>query len=320
MNLDIRTLLKAIFETKKAGKGRLGRGKIYIELMKIITDSNIDISLLFSGTTDRFLLRLLRDETDYPYLLFGLKKFEENMSNYHLYKNYIFKMKKFCDMVLDENKTEQLVYTLLEVIRQDSSIREILYSSKFISKREFFGSFAHPKRICLEALLLGLLYHVHKNPAESENIKLLNTPDRLQFHVVRFSDEESLDLEVSLNLIENIHENAKSQKSAEMKYSLELHYGEDILTENPDSGNIFLYGVGGAGKSTLLFNQIRNENTVDFYFLLYQYRKETHSNLQSENCWILLQILLKYHYQYEYQTYETLIANEGENIVLQQLS
>lgn len=34
----------------------------------------------------------------------------------------------------------------------------------------------------------------------------------------------------------------------------------------------------------------------------------------------MLNILLKYQYQYEYQTYETLIANEGENAVLQQFS
>lgn len=320
MNLGIRTLLKAIFETKKAGKGRLGRGKIYVELMKIITDSDNDISLLFCGTTDRFLLRLLRGETDYPYLLFGLKKFEENMSNYNLYQNYIFKMMKFCSMVLDENKIGQLVYTLLEVIRQDSSIREILYGSEFISKGEFFGSFAHPKRICLEALLLGLLYHVHKNPAESENIELLNTPDRLEFHIVRFSDEESLDLEVSLNLIENIHENAKRQKSADIKYQIELQCGNTVITEIPDSRNIFLYGVGGAGKTTFLLNQINSNNSVSFYFSLYKYKREIHENLQSKSCWILLQILLKYHYQYEYQTYEACAACEGENVVLQQLS
>lgn len=288
--------------------------------MKIITDSGKDISLSLGGNTDRFLLRLLRGETDYPYLLFKFENFEKSIGNYHLYLNYIFKMTKFCDMVLDGNKIEQLVYTLLEIIRQDSSIKEILYGSEFIPKEKLFGSHAHPKRICLEAMFIGLLYHVHKKPAESENIKLLNTPDRLKFHVVRFRDEKSLDLEMPIKLIENIHENAKRQKSAEMKYSLELQYEDEIITEIPDIGNVFLYGVGGAGKSTLLLNQIRNENTVNFYFPLYQYKKEIHENFQPEGCWILLNILLKYHYQYEYQTYETLIANEGENAVLQQLS
>ncbi len=320
LKLGVRVLLGAIFEAKKTGKGRLGRGKIYVELMKIITDSGKDISLALDENIDRFILRLLRGKTDYPYLLFKFENFEESISDYHLYLNYIFKMTKFCNIVLDENKIEQLVYTLLEIIRQDSSIKEILYGSEFIPKEKLFGSYAHPKRICLEALLLGLLYHVHKNPAESENIELLNAPDRLKFHLVRFSDEKSLELEMPIKLIENIHENAKRQKSAEMKYRLELRNGDEISTAIPDSGNVFLYGVGGVGKSTLLLNQIRDENSVNFYFPLYQYKKEIHENLQSEGCWILLNILLKYHYQYEYQTYETCSVCEGSDAVLQQLT
>jgi len=319
LKLGVRTLLGAIFEAKKTGKGRIGRGKIYAELMKIITDSKGDISSLFGGNTDRFLLRFLRCETDYPYLLFRFDRFEKSIGNYPLYQNFIFKMTEFCNTILDENKIEQLAYTLLEIIHQDGDIKKILYGSEFILKDKLFGSSAHPKRICIEALLLGLLYHVHKNPAESENIELLSLPKKSAFHVVRFYDKNSLDPEMPINLIENICENAKRQKSIEMKYQLELRNGNEILNEIPNSGNIFLYGVGGAGKSTLLLNQIGNKNTIDFYFPLYKYKREIHENLQPENCWILLQILLKYHYQYEYQTYEALIANEGENAVLQQL-
>lgn len=320
LKLGVRTLLGAIFDAKKTGKGRSGRGKIYVELMRMIADSGKDISLSFGGNIDRFLLRLLRGETEYPYLLFRFEKFEECIENPPIYRNYIARMKKFCDMVLDENKIEQLLYTLLEIIRQDDTVSEILYGSEFISKEKLFGSYAHPRKICVEALLLGLLYHVHKNPAESKNIELLNIPDRLKFHVVRYSDEKSLDLEMPIKLVENIHENAKRQKSAEMKYSLELRSGNEILTDIPDSGNVFLFGVGGAGKTTLLMNQINSDNSVNFYFSLYKYRQEMHENLQSESCWILLQILLKYHYQYEYQTYEMLIANESENAVLQQFT
>ncbi len=51
MKLGVCILLGAIFEAKKTGKGRVGKGKIYIEIMKMITDNN-DISLLFSGNTD----------------------------------------------------------------------------------------------------------------------------------------------------------------------------------------------------------------------------------------------------------------------------
>ncbi len=318
MKLGVCILLGAIFEAKKTGKGRVGKGKIYIEIMKMITDNN-DISLLFSGNTDRFLLRLLRGETEYPYLLFRFEKFEKCIGDYQIYRNYIAKMKKFCDMVLDENKIKRLVYTLLEILRQDDTISDILYGSEFIPKEKLFGSYAHPKKICVEALLLGLLYYTHKNPAESKKIELLNTPDRLRFHVIRFNDDKSLKLEMPIKLIENIHENAKRQKSEEMKYRLEIRIGDTIISGLPDIGNIFLYGTGGAGKTTLLLNQISSDNSVNFYFPLYKYKREIHENLQSESCWILLQILLKYHYQYEYQTYESCAACEGENAILQQL-
>ena len=320
LKADIRILLGAIFEAKRTGKGRTGRGKIYVELMQIIADNSTDISERFGGSIDRFLLRLLRSETDYPYSLFSFEKFEQSIGNYNSYQNYLVKMHKFCSAVLDEDKVEQLVYTLLEIIRQDSSISTILYSFDYISKEKLFGSYAHPKRICLEALLLGLLYHVHKNPAESESIGLLEIPEKLTFHVARYKDENSLALEMPIDLIENISENAKRQKSVEMKYQLELNYNNIAIDELPDNKNIFIYGTGGSGKTTLLMNQIGNGNTVSFYFSLYHYRREIHENFQSGGCWILLQILLKYHYQYEYQTYETLTANEGESTILQQLT
>lgn len=320
LKADIRILLGAIFEAKRTGKGRTGRGKIYVELMQIIADNSTDISERFGGSIDRFLLRLLRRETDYPYSLFSFEKFEQSIGNSRSYANYLLKIKKFCRSVLDENKVEQLVYTLLEIIRQDSSIGSILYSFDYISKEKLFGSYAHPKRICIEALLLGLLYHVHKNPAESESIGLLDIPEKLTFHVVRYKDENSLALEMPIDLTENICENAKRQESAKMKYQLDLKCNDIAVERLPENDNIFIYGTGGAGKTTLLMNQVGNENTISFYFPLYQYRREIHENYQSGSCWILLQILLKYHYQYDYQTYEALTANEGESAVLQQLT
>ena len=291
-----------------------------MELMQIIADNSTDISERFGGSIDRFLLRLLRGETDYPYTLFSFERFEQSIGNSRSYGNYLLKMKNFCSSVLDEDKVEQLVYTLREIIRQDSSISTILYGSDYISKEKLFGSYAHPKRICIEALLLGLLYHVHKNPAESESIGLLDIPEKLTFHVVRYKDENSLALEMPIDLTENISENAKRQKSAKMRYQLELKSNDIAVERLPEKDNIFIYGTGGAGKTTLLMNQIGNENTISFYFPLYQYRREIHENYQSGSCWILLQILLKYHYQYDYQTYEALIANEGESAVLQQLT
>ncbi|MBQ8349505.1 MAG: hypothetical protein IJY19_07700 [Ruminococcus sp.] len=331
--LNLNMLLSLIFQCKKTGAGKLGNGRIYVKLMCIIADrenkdisAETDILRKFGNCTadptaytrmDKFLNRYIKTGKNYPFQVFKFKKFE---MDYSKNLNYIAEMRSLCDEVLDEKKIRQLTYTLLEILRQDSSIETLIYGTQCVSKNELFGSYAHPKRICFDALLLGALYHTHKNHAESGNIELLNTPDRLKFHVVRFSNEKSLDLEMPIKLIENIRENAKRQESSEMKYRLEMRCGGSIISQLPEKGNIFLYGTGGAGKTTLLTNQENGDSSVDFYFPLYKYKQEIHENLQSESCQILLQILLKYHYQYEYQTYEMLIANEGENAVLQQLA
>lgn len=334
--MTLNVLLSLIIQSKVTGKGITGNGKLYVKFMKIMADNestelSADKNILnkFNNEVvekeayhklDRFLSRFLKDGNGYPYKIIYFNEFESNIGNTFKFHDYLRKMELACGEIIDYTKLDSLIYTLLEILRQDKSIKKILYGSEYISKDKLFGSYAHPKRICVEALIMGLLYQTHKKSAKSENIELLNAPDRLKFHVVRFSDENSLDLEMPIELIENIHENAKRQKPAEMKYNLELHNRNKAITEIPDNENVFLYGVGGAGKSTLLLNQICNENTINFYLPLYQYKKEIHENLQPESCWIWLNILLKYHYQYEYSTYETLIANEEENAILQQFS
>ncbi len=164
------------------------------------------------------------------------------------------------------------------------------------------------------------MYHVHKNPADTPKTDLLEVPARRTFRAVRFDDENSLNLELPIGLIENIRDGARHQESADIKYTLELRHENELIKELPDSENIFLYGVGGSGKSTLLLNRIRNENTVNFYLPLYQYRQEIHEKIRSGSCWILLNILLKYHYQYEYRTYEACSVCEGEDVLLRQLA
>ena len=224
-------------------------------------------------------------------------------------------MRRFIDTVIDKEKLDLLVYTLLEIIRQDMSITTILYGDKFIQKEHLFGSFAHRKKICAESLLLGLLYHTHINPDTAECVKLLEVPEKRSFKVIRYSNESSLDLDMPINLIENIHETASRQKPSTMKYQLELSDGDEL----PESRNIFLYGSGGVGKTTFLRSLMGRNNTVDFYFPLYRYNYEVHDDFSGECCHILLQILLKYHYQYEYDNYNALIANEGKTAVLHQL-
>jgi len=325
--MTMNVLLSLIIQSKITGRGMTSNGRLYVMLMEIIADHDnrsktAEESILnkFNNEVthhesyrklERFLSRFVHTGKGYPYELFSFDKLEKSTE----YREFILAMKGFTDAVIDKEKLEPLVYTLLEILRQDTSITTILYGDKFIPKERLFGSFAHPNKICAEALLLGLLYHVHINPDTAECVELLEVPEKRSFKVIRYSNESSLDLNMPINLIENIHETASRQKPATMKYQLELSDGDEF----PESGNIFLYGSGGAGKTTFLRSLMGRNNTVDFYFPLYRYKYEVHDDFSGECCYILLQILLKYHYQYEYDNYNALIANEGKSAVLHQL-
>lgn len=269
---------------------------------------------------DKLIGRFLTQGRFYPYEKLSFTEFEKCIGDTEKIAGYLRKMQSACDEIIDSTKLNSLVYTLLAILRQDSSIKEILYGSEFISKDKLFGSYATPKRICVEALLLGLLYHVHKNPNEAEKTELFDVPARREFQAVRFSDKNSLDFELPIGLIENVCEGARHQKSAHLKYRPELLYENEQTEAIPKQGNVFIYGAGGAGKSTLLMNQIRNENTINFYLPLNQYRREIHEKIILGNCWILLNILLKYHYQYEYQTYESCAVCVGADIIMRQMA
>lgn len=338
--LNLNTLLSLIFQCKKTGSGKLGNGRIYVKLMQIIADREIEtvsaeVGILrkFGCFTadptaytrmDKFLNRCIKTGKNYPFQLFKFEKYEKN---YRTDLKYITKMKAFCDEVLDEKKIQQLVYTLLEIIHQDSSVETIIYGTQCVSKNEIFGSYAHPKIICLEALLLGLMYYVHKYSSEGKTLSLLEIPDRLRFTVVRYKNISSFELDKPVELAYCLSENAVKAYATEdnisvlkRTYKLEMYCENELIMELPKWGNIFIYGMGGAGKSTLLLKEINRSNSVNFYFPLYKFKAEYHYNFQSESCWILIQILLKYFYQYEYLTYENAAACEGEKEVLQCLT
>lgn len=325
--MTMNVLLSLIIQSKITGRGMTSNGRLYVMLMEMIADHDnrfktAEESILnkFNNEVthhesyrklERFLSRFVKTGQGYPYELFSFDKFEKSTD----YRQFLLAMRRFIDTVIDKEKLDLLVYTLLEIIRQDMSITTILYGDKFIQKERLFGSFAHRKKICAESLLLGLLYHVHINPDTAECVELLEVPKKRSFKVICYSNESSLDLDMPVNLIENIHETASRQKPATMKYQLELSGGDEL----PESGNIYIYGSGGAGKTTFLRSLMGRNNTVDFYFPLYRYNYEVHDDFSGECCHILLQILLKYHYQYEYDNYNALIANEGKITVLHQL-
>ena len=325
--MTMNVLLSLLIKSKITGRGMTSNGRLYVMIMETIADHDnrsmtAEESILnkFNNEVthhesyrklERFLSRFVKTGQGYPYELFRFDNLEKSTD----YRRFLLAMSDFIDAVIDKEKLDCLVYTLLEILRQDTSITMILYGHKFVPKERLFGTFAHPKKICAESLLLGLLYHVHKNPDTAKCIDLLEVPEKRSFKVIRYCGESSLNTDMPVNLIDNIHETASRQKPATMKYQLELSDGGEL----PHNQNIFLYGSGGAGKTTFLRSLIGKNNTVDFYFPLYRYNYEVHVDFSGECCHILLQILLKYHYQYEYDNYNALIANEGKTAVLHQL-
>ncbi len=168
--LTLNILLSLIIQSKVTGRGMIGNGRLYVKFMKIIADNDsaelsADKNLLSKVNNElvekesyrkleRFISRFLKNGKGYPYEIIHFNEFENSIGNAEKIAEYLRKMESVCDEIIDCSKLDSLVYTLLEIIRQDSSIKKILYGSEFISKDKLFGSHAHPKRICLEALLL----------------------------------------------------------------------------------------------------------------------------------------------------------------------
>ncbi len=350
--LTLNVLLSLIIQSKITGKGLTGNGKLLVKLIKIIengegTEKSKEWNILkkFNDEEnkpeayhkiDKLIGRFLPNGKNFPYEKFNFSRFESSIGSLKNYGFYLIQMKKFCNEVLDKSRYEQLVYTLLEIVRQDNSIANVLYDSNFIPKERLFGSFAHPKKICIEALLLGLFYHVFRFPAEFENCQLLPLPDRLKFSVIRIEDntipdreysflKTVLDTEMPVKLETSLRDNARRPEHAIFQsthYPIEFRCEGKKISALPSGKNIFLYGQGGIGKTTFMRNIAGNPDneTVYFYIPLNQYKYEIHEKFMPESCNILVNILLKYHYQYEYQTYESAAACEGEETFLKLLT
>lgn len=364
MKLTLRTLLFLIIQAKKTGSGKIGNGRMLVQFL--LTFADIDGSersdercILRKFCEDAMLAdaykcvnrridRFLHESKGYPHDKFTFTNFERNMGDLPRYRVHLAKMAEVCAQVLDETRIESLVYTILEILRQDDGIQQIPYGCVFLPKSALFGTFAHQKKICPEALLLGLFYLTHRDFSQeySENMALLPVPEKLPFHVLhyakrRFSTANHGDLEnllhpeFPLSLKENLHENAKRPYAvtevrtadfSEKKrfYSLDFQSADGMKKNLPKEGNVFLYGTGGVGKTTILLEEIhRNAESDAVYFLLSLQRFHV-QNIPKfrpyQSSWILSQILLKYLYQYEFHTLEACIANKGEDVVLQQLS
>ena len=134
---------------------------------------------------DKQLVKFIPAGKPYPYEQIRFTIFEQSIGNIQCYSQYLMKMQQCCEELLDPEKTESLIYTILEILRIDAAFSDILYGAQYIPKEMLFGTPAHPKKICPAALLLGLLYQAHQNPYICEcTVTLMKAPYLLQFHLV----------------------------------------------------------------------------------------------------------------------------------------
>ena len=314
--MDFGTLFSLIVQAKKKGKGHLGNGRIYVMLMQTAADrecadvsGELDILRKFGNSTanpdsyqrmDKYLNRLMKTNGQYPSTLFSFTKTETDWSI------AISKMRQFIDKVIDDEKLSQLIFTLLEAVKQDENVDKLQYGNRIISKSEILGTFARPKKICAEAFLLGLLIYTHKNTDTFTSEKRLEIGERTVFRVCRYVDASSLDTTIETSIEKNISVNSELDRKSKIirnnKYPIE--------TDKPiTGGNLFIYGVGGIGKSTYLWDI---SDGVKLFVPLCMYK-------WSERGGILEYILLRYHYQMDYRDIESCMVCEGRDTVISQL-
>ena len=310
MRLSAGVFFKLIFEAKKQGKGRLGRGRVYAKLIGILSGTErIDIINAFGGSIDKFLLRLIRSETEYPYSMFTVCEPDVYISDINRIKHDLLKIKDFCSEVLDEEKIISLVYTLLGIVKSDTTINTLIYGSRIIPKNALFGSVIHPKQICIEALLLSLLYHIHKYPSDEDNteICLAPAPYNLDFELVHYNDISSLNLEYETDIISFLKRHSFTQNELSEKYKLDIKINNNITDSLPESGNIFVSGESGCGITTLMLSGVDTNNRIFLYI-----------NLASYSEALMQTLLLKYRYLNEYNDYRECCIIEGEEAVIKE--
>lgn len=347
VHLTLNVLLSLLIQAKRTGKGKIGNGRMLVMLLQVIADSvhpelsaERNMLQLFSDEPvkskayqkiDKQLVKFIPAGKPYPYEQIRFTRFKQTLGNDQRYSSYLMKMQQCCEELLDPEKTESLIYTILEILRADAAFADVLYGAQYIPKEMLFGTPAHPKKICPAALLLGLLYQVHQNPYMCEcTVTLMKAPYLLQFHLVNLSGSyrdrtDALTALLNPNAPVSL-ELSICKTAAKMNFSVDSGeiYPLDLRDQNgnkadiPERGHIFLYGQGGSGKTTFLSHMTTGNPC--FLLPLFQYKTSVIASYQPNiNNWILLQILLKYHYQICCRTYEACAAAEGADTVLRQL-
>lgn len=347
MRFTLNQLIALVIKAKRTGNGKIGNGRLLVMLLAVITDCDRkDISAertvlrCFSDTVnkndayhaiDRKISAITRFGQPYPYEELRFNAFEAAIQDHVKHAHYLKKMYDVCNMIFDPNLVDSFVYTILQAIKHDASMHSVLYGNQYIKKSILTGSPAHPVRICLPALLLGLLYQLHSIPPErSENTQLLTPPPCRLFALVSLSPTSLQNVGELLDLLipnypqttaDAIILNAPYMNpdvSYSRNYPIDFEVESQTVSQIPDTGNVYLYGNAASGKTTYLQQYAhKNVSQVTLYLPLYHYKNEIHPTYHPENsCWTLLQILLKYRFQNAYQTYEICATHETDSEML----
>ena len=358
--LTLNILISLIVQAKITGKGKLGNGRIFIRLLSVIVDCNRqniskerDMLALFNSHADkqtayqqinRFLFDFIWTGGGFPVEKITMQIFENKLNlhgktDWKAYRSYLAEMGEFCEQVLDKEKIPAFMNTLLMLMKQDDNIQAIFYGGQFISKNSLSGTAEHPKKVCLEALLLGLLYQTLKKfaPGDAERTQLFDS-EKLSFQIIQLGTKENpvfwgdceelkkiLNPKIQISVKENLEIHQEAEKG--FCYPLRILCRKKERLFQPQNGfypslfdyqeknHIFLHASGGAGKSFLLQHQ------DGLYLSLAHYREEIRQEIHPEiSCYILVQILLKYHYHYAYQTYDLCAACEEPQTLLRQFA
>lgn len=225
MKMTLNVLLTLLIQAKR-NNGKKRNGQLLVRFLSCIADDReIEIRRRFFdydnkdkefNKIDKLILDFLPDGKGYPYDRFTFRHFESCIGNPDRFGEYLSAMEDFCNDILDSKKLNSLKYTLLEIMRNDDTFESVIYGENIVSKQDFFDVITEPERVSIGALLIGLLYYVHKNPSEenTDNLHLKNLPKTTKCHIVC---QEKRNLKMTLNVLLTLVIQAKHTRACSHK-------------------------------------------------------------------------------------------------------
>lgn len=339
--LTLNTLLSLLIRAKRTGKGMLGNGRLLIRLLETAADDppgtgSRERKLLeqFGGTfalmsdgyrrVDKLLFRFLPAGGSYPYEQIRFTHLEQSFRDPAQFRVYLARMRSACDEIFDPDRLEPLVYTLLCWLEQDQQLHWICYGTKVLEKSMLRGSYAHPVRICPEALLLGLLYQLHRDPAAAPagECSLLDPPERSRFLPERYETGADLGLLLDPHMQPNpellLAEHAKRPYALPKLAVTQGCWQLEVQGTPSSSAPVFLYGSAGSGKTWLLREWLRTHTGGEQVCLYLSLDALKDPSLPDQQ--LLAALLCKYCFQDAYASYRVCAACEDAQTLQRMLT